>query len=202
MKNILLLQLNCVQLTGNYKDFPRKLRWLCWHGFPLKHVPIDISLENLVKLDLRHSKLEQFWRGNECLEFLKTLDLSHSQRLARTFNFSRVPNLEKLILKGCMGLLEVCESIEFLKGLDLLDLEDCTSLKKLPRNIGLLNFLQELNISGCSNLVDLPVELGKMKSLSVLRANNLSLKPLPSATGEVKSWLTFFQPWILKPERI
>ncbi|KAK2967386.1 hypothetical protein RJ640_002166 [Escallonia rubra] len=136
-----------------------------------------------------------------CLGFLKTLDLSHSQRLARTFNFSRLPNLEKLILKGCVGLLEVCESIGFLTGLELLDLEDCTSLKKLPRNMGLLNFLQELNISGCSNLVDLPVELGKMTSLSMLRANNLSLKPLTSATWEVKSWLTFFQPWVSKPER-
>ncbi|KAK2976631.1 hypothetical protein RJ640_024165, partial [Escallonia rubra] len=152
MKNIQLLQLNYVQLTGNYEDFPIRLRWLCWHGFPLKHVPIDISLENLVKLDLRHSKLKQFWEGTKCLGFLKILDLSHSERLARTFNFSRLPNLEKLILKGCVGLLEVCESIGFLKGLDLLDLEDCTSLKKRPSNIGLLNCLQELNISGCSNL--------------------------------------------------
>ncbi|KAK2993980.1 hypothetical protein RJ640_001034 [Escallonia rubra] len=136
-----------------------------------------------------------------CLGFLNTLDLSYSQRLARIFNFSRLPNLEKLILKGCVGLLEVCESIGFLKGLDLLDLEDCTSLKNLPSNIGLLNFLQELNISGCSNVVDLPVELGKMKSLSVLRANNLSLKPFLKTTGEVKSWRTFFQPWVSKPER-
>ncbi|KAK2975689.1 hypothetical protein RJ640_014483, partial [Escallonia rubra] len=182
--NIQLLQLNYVQLTGNYEDFPRRLRWLCWHGFPLEHVPVDISLENLVVLDLRHSKLKRFWEGTKYLGFLKTLDLSHSERLSRTFNFSRLPNLEKLILKGCVGLLEVCESIGFLKGLDLLDLKDCTSLKKLPSNIGLLNFLQELNISGCSNLVDRSVELGKMKSLSVLRANDLSLKPLPSATGE------------------
>ncbi|KAK2975693.1 hypothetical protein RJ640_014487, partial [Escallonia rubra] len=136
-----------------------------------------------------------------CLGFLKTLDLSYSQRLARTFNFSRLPNLEKLILKGCVGLLEVCESIGFIKGLDLLDLEDCTSLKKLPSNIGLLNFLQELNISGCSSLVDLSLELGNMKSLSVLRANDLSLKPLPSVTGEVTPWRTFFRPWVSKPEK-
>ncbi|KAK2967385.1 hypothetical protein RJ640_002165 [Escallonia rubra] len=182
------------------QGLPEKIKMVVLAWIPFK-TPIDISLENLVKLDLRHSKLEQFWRGYKCLGFLKTLDLSHSQRLARTFNFSRLPNLEKLILKGCVGLLEVCESIGFLKGLELLDLEDCTSLKKLPRNMGLLNFLQELNISGCSNLVDLPVELGKMKSLSMLRANNLFLKPLTSATGEVKSWLTFFQPWVSKPER-
>ncbi|KAK2976637.1 hypothetical protein RJ640_024171, partial [Escallonia rubra] len=153
-------------LTGNYEDFPRRLRWLCWHGFPLKHVPIDISLENLVILDLRHSKLKQFWEGTKCLAFLKTLDLSYSERHARTFNLLRLPNLDKLILKGCVGLLEVCESIGFLKGLDILDLEDCTSLKKLPKNIGLRNFLQELNISGRSNLDNFPAELGKMKSLS------------------------------------
>ncbi|KAK2993983.1 hypothetical protein RJ640_001037 [Escallonia rubra] len=201
MKNIQLLQLNYVQLIGNYKHFPSRLSWLCWHGFPLEHVPVDISLENLVVLDLRHSKLKQFWEGKKYLGFLKTLDLSHSERLEKTFNFSRLPNLEKLILKGCVGLLNVCESIKSLKGLGLLDLEDCTHLEKLPRSIGLLNFLKELNISGCSNLDDFSVELGKMKSLSVLRANNLSLKPSPSATGEVKPWRTFFQLWVSKPER-
>ncbi|KAK2976635.1 hypothetical protein RJ640_024169, partial [Escallonia rubra] len=63
--NIQLLKLNYVQLTGNYKDFPRRLIWLCWHGFPLESVPCDISLENLVVLDLRHSKLKQFWEGTK-----------------------------------------------------------------------------------------------------------------------------------------
>ncbi|KAK2975695.1 hypothetical protein RJ640_014489 [Escallonia rubra] len=121
----------------------------------------------------RRSRL---WRHKESFHYLgclKTLDLSHSERLAKTFNFSRLPNLEKLILKGCVGLLEVCESIGFLKELDLLDLEDCTSLKKLPRNIGLLNVLRELYISGCSNLDDHPAELGKMKSLSVFQADKI-----------------------------
>ncbi|KAK2995861.1 hypothetical protein RJ640_001438, partial [Escallonia rubra] len=67
----------------------------------------------------RRSRL---WRHKDSfhyLGFLKTLDLSHSERLARTFNFLRLPNLEKLILKDCVGLLEVCESIEFIKELVL-----------------------------------------------------------------------------------
>ena len=60
-----LLQLNYVQLTGCYKEFPHELRYLCWHGFPLTCIPSDFALERLVALDLQHSSLTQVWKGTK-----------------------------------------------------------------------------------------------------------------------------------------
>ncbi|KAM7469872.1 hypothetical protein LguiA_008055 [Lonicera macranthoides] len=152
MENLRLLKLNYIDLRGRYDQFPKKLLWLCWHGFPLKSVPIDLQLKKLVALDLRHSKLEELWAGPKFLGSLKILNLSYSERLAKTPNFLGVPNLERLILKGCVRLVEICESVEFLEELDLLDLKDCKNLRKLPSNMYKLRSLDTLIISGCPNL--------------------------------------------------
>ena len=63
MDKLRLLKLNYTQLDGRYDNFPKNFTWLCCHGFPLKYMPIELSLENLVALDLRHSKLEEVWAG-------------------------------------------------------------------------------------------------------------------------------------------
>ncbi|KAK2992852.1 hypothetical protein RJ640_011945 [Escallonia rubra] len=105
----------------------------------------------------RRSRLWHHKDSLHILGFLKIHDLSHSQRLARTFNFSKLPNLEKLILKGCVGLLEVCESIGLLKGLDFLDLEDCTSLKNFQATLEFQNrygYEDMLSNMGLSSLTD------------------------------------------------
>ncbi|CAL5329887.1 unnamed protein product [Camellia sinensis] len=99
MHKLRLLQLNYVQLSGNYGEFPKGLRWLCCCGFPSKFLPIDFPLESLVALDLRYSSLKRVWNGTKFLGLLKTLNLSHSHSLAKTPNFSLLPNLERLILK-------------------------------------------------------------------------------------------------------
>ncbi|CBI39352.3 unnamed protein product, partial [Vitis vinifera] len=39
---------------------------------------------------------------------LKSIKLSHSQHLTKTPDFSGVPNLRRLILKGCTSLVENC----------------------------------------------------------------------------------------------
>ena len=65
MENLRLLKLNYTHLTGCYDKFPKQLVWLCWHGFPLKSLPVELTLNNLVALDLRHSKLEEAWAGRK-----------------------------------------------------------------------------------------------------------------------------------------
>ena len=60
MNNLMLLQLNYVKLFGSYRNFPKKLRWLCMHGFPLKSLPLDLPMENMVVLDMAYSNLESF----------------------------------------------------------------------------------------------------------------------------------------------
>ncbi|KAM7474476.1 hypothetical protein LguiB_021719 [Lonicera macranthoides] len=181
MERLRLLKLNYTQLDGWYDNFPKKLIWLCWHGFPSKYMPIELSLENLVALDLRHSKLEEVWAGPKFLGSLKILNLSYSKRLVKTPNFLGVPNLERLILKGCVRLIEICESIEFLEELDLLDLTDCKNLRKLPRNMYKLGSLEALIISGCSALF----------------AGGLGIGATSTTIGQGRWWCTsLLLPWV------
>ena len=62
MHQLRLLQVNYLQLIGGYKEFSKNLRWLCWHGCPLKFVPSDFPVENLIAIEMGNSKLEQLWK--------------------------------------------------------------------------------------------------------------------------------------------
>ncbi|KAJ0957474.1 putative P-loop containing nucleoside triphosphate hydrolase, leucine-rich repeat domain superfamily [Helianthus annuus] len=137
MRNLKLLQLNYVQLSGSYKNFPHGIRWLCMHGFPLSYIPSDLQMENLVVLDMSNSKLQQLWKKPKLLRSLKFLNLSSCQELVRVGHFSRLPLLERLTLARCTSLIEVCESIgTCCQKLEILDLSGCNKLKELPRSIG------------------------------------------------------------------
>lgn len=65
MHQLKFLQLNCVELRGSYRVFPKKLRWLCWHGFHLEYIPNDLSLKSLICLDMQYSSLRQVWKGSK-----------------------------------------------------------------------------------------------------------------------------------------
>jgi hypothetical protein len=62
MKNLRLLQINGVNLSGSYKHLSDGLRWLCWHKCPLKFLPTNFHLESLVILDMQNSNLKQVWK--------------------------------------------------------------------------------------------------------------------------------------------
>ncbi|KAK8307393.1 hypothetical protein V6Z12_D03G192400, partial [Gossypium hirsutum] len=175
MKRLKLLQLDYVRLKGDFKDFPKRLRWLRWHGFCMQSFPVDFDINEIVVLDMRNSKLKQVWKDTECLPNLKILNLSHSHSLLKTPSFSGLPSLEKLMLKDCINLVEVDQSIGELKMLTFLNLKDCTSLRKLPRTIGSLISLEELILSGCSRLDDVPRELHNMESLKVLNLDETAI---------------------------
>ncbi|KAM7490522.1 hypothetical protein LguiA_033443 [Lonicera macranthoides] len=201
MDKLKLLKLNYAKLSGRCEMFPKGLRWLCWHGFPLKSIPYDFPLGNIVSVDMSYSKLEHAWTGNKVLASLKILNLSHSQRLIKTPNFKGLPNLERLILEGCVCLVEVSDTIENLERLDLLNLKNCKSLKKFP-NIGMIKSLQTLVLDACSNIREFPMDLMNMESLKVLNANGVrvTINPLISTRRDhVKLCHTFFQSWVSKP---
>ncbi|KAK9269411.1 hypothetical protein L1049_001184 [Liquidambar formosana] len=155
MQNLRLLQLNYVHVTGDYNHLSKELRWICWHGFPLKFIPNSFHVEKLVAIDIRYSNLRQVWKEIKVLENLKVLNLSHSNYLIKTPNFSGIPNLEKLKLKDCSSLVEIHPSIGNLCRLVLLDMRDCKQLKNLP-SFGKLISLEILNVSGCSKIEELP----------------------------------------------
>ncbi|XP_058216898.1 disease resistance protein RPV1-like [Rhododendron vialii] len=137
MHKLKLLQLNHIHISGPYKKFPKGLRWLFWHGFPLKSIPGDFPLESLVALDMQYNHLKHVWEGTKFLGLLKILNLSHSYDLAKTPDFSELPNLERLVLKNCRSLIE-----------ETLVISGCSNLDGLPTNMGNMESLTVLEVDG------------------------------------------------------
>ncbi|KAJ4970425.1 hypothetical protein NE237_003524 [Protea cynaroides] len=152
MHNLRLLKFNYGHLKGGYELLSKELRWLCWHGFPLKNIPTNFHLGNIVALDLQYSSIRQVWEEYKVLENLKFLNLSHCHNLIKTPDFSGLLNLESLVLECCTNLAEVHQSIGHLDKLVLLNLKNCRKLKNLPNSICKLRSLEDLILSGCSKL--------------------------------------------------
>ncbi|KAL6297317.1 hypothetical protein ACE6H2_005459 [Prunus campanulata] len=192
MSKLRLLKLNYVQLTGSYEHLSKELKFLCWHGFPLEVIPKDFYQENLVAIDMSYSKLIRVWEDSHVfLSELKTLVLSHSDCLKQLPDFSRLPNLEELILRGCKSLLwdhyAMMRRLDKLKLLDLgycnltdnpvLEYLSCLHSLKILRLDGNgfnwlpflrhLSKLEELTLNDCKNLRrirDLPMTLKFLKA--------------------------------------
>ncbi|KAL5734099.1 hypothetical protein ACOSP7_031960 [Xanthoceras sorbifolium] len=130
-------------------DLP-ELRYLHWHGCPIKSLSSSFHLENLVKLDMRCSKVEQLWNDVMHLFKLKEIDLSYSSLTSCT-DLSGFPNLEKLILFSYLYLREISPTIQYLNKLDFLNLRACESLESVPDCRGLIS-LKNLSLQCCSNL--------------------------------------------------
>ncbi|XP_059430795.1 disease resistance protein RPV1-like [Corylus avellana] len=187
MKNLRLLQIDSVHLTGSYEHLSKELKWLHWHKCPLKFLPQNFHLENLVILDMQHSNVKQVWKKKKIFNKLKVLNLSNSKCLTESPDFSQVPQLEILILEGCTSLVKVHESIGYLKRLVLLNLQKCKNLRNLPSSIYNLESLTTLVLSECLNLKKLPDYLGNMMALTVLHVENTAIKQLPSSFSLLKN---------------
>lgn len=62
-----LLQLDGVKLDGDFEILSRNLRWLCWNGFPLTHIPTDFYRESLVSIELENSNVKRVWKEAQVL---------------------------------------------------------------------------------------------------------------------------------------
>ncbi|XP_050136936.1 disease resistance protein RPV1-like isoform X1 [Malus sylvestris] len=160
MHNLEILILNNVNIRGSYEEFSKNLVCLSWRGFHLKSIPENFCLENLVVLDMRNSSLQHVWNGTRVIPRLKILNFSHSHGLRTIPDFSGLYNLERLILKHCLNLVEVHESIGHLEKLLVLNLKGCKNLMKLP----ILRSIQDLILSGCSKLEMKKLNLVSSKS--------------------------------------
>ncbi|KAF2309242.1 hypothetical protein GH714_001343 [Hevea brasiliensis] len=180
MRQLNVLLLNDVKLDGGYEDFPKHLVCLRWLRFPLNSMPTCLNVEKLVVLDMRHSRLKHAWQGKS-FPCLKILDLSHSHLLTTTPDFTGLPGLESLLLKDCINLVKIDDSIAVLRALVLLNLEGCVKLKELPKTISDLKSLEELYLTGCSELKVLPKVLAQMESLKVFLAGGITLNELALA---------------------
>ncbi|XP_065634517.1 disease resistance protein RPV1 isoform X4 [Quercus suber] len=146
MHQLRVLQLNYARLKGNFQCPSKRLRYLEWYGFPMKSIPADIYMENLVALYMPYSSLRELWTGNKILKKLKFVDVNHSYNLRRTPDFSGNTNLEVLVFNNCTSLVYVHKSVTCLDKLVTLDLEDCKKLRELP--LGIHNIKARVNVAG------------------------------------------------------
>ncbi|KAI9104416.1 hypothetical protein K1719_022988 [Acacia pycnantha] len=187
IKKLRLLNFNHVQLNGDYAYLSKELRWLCWHGFLLENLPTNFNLEKIVVIDLKWSNLTKVWEKSQVLKWLKILNLSHSHCLTETPDFSKLPYLEKLILKDCPRLSMIHPSIGKLGHLILLNLKNCNGLEHLPRSIYDLKSLRTLNLFGCSKIERLDEDIEKMESLMILEASQTAITQAPISLVRMKN---------------
>ncbi|KAG7949446.1 hypothetical protein I3843_13G062800 [Carya illinoinensis] len=106
-----------------------------------------------------HEDVLKVLKNHTILSKLKVLNLSFCEDLTKSPNFLQVPNLEELILEGCTGLVELHDSIGYLKGLVLLNLNGCNSLMSLPESISNLKSLKIFHMVAASICGTLQIEL-------------------------------------------
>ncbi|KAB2603430.1 TMV resistance protein N-like [Pyrus ussuriensis x Pyrus communis] len=193
MRSLRLLKLNNIKLTGSYHNLSKELRWLCWHGFPLKVIPDDFDQPNLVAIDLSYSKLIRVWEDTDVLlKNLKIINLSHSHYLTESPDFSKVPNLEELILANCRNLSQIHPSIGHLERLSLVNLEDCKTLQYFPGHFYKSKSVKTLILNGCSRFRILNDSLGQMVSLTTLKADHTVIHQRPSPIVTLKDLVYLF----------
>ncbi|WRX26799.1 NB-ARC - like 10, partial [Theobroma cacao] len=155
----LFLDIACV-FVGKNRDYTTTILDGCDYC-----TAIALNISKLVVLKMHNSNLKCVWNDTKCfLPNLKILNLSHSHGLLKIFNLSGLHSLQSFMLKDCIKLIEVDQSLGEIKTLTILNLKGCKSLRKLPRTIGSLEFLEELFLSCCSTLDDVPRDLQNMKS--------------------------------------
>ncbi|TQD83675.1 hypothetical protein C1H46_030750 [Malus baccata] len=188
MKKLRLLRLYNVGLNGEYKHLPKELIWLCWYGCRLKSIPDDFfNQPRLVVLHMQDSKLVQDWEGSKSLHNLKILDLSKSNSLQKSPDFSQVPTLEELILEECISLSEIHPSIGHLKRLSLVNLKSCSNLCSLPRDFYKSKSVETLLLNRCSKFREVHEDIGKMISLRTLEAEQTDIRELPPSIARLKN---------------
>ena len=115
---------------------------------------------------------------------LKVIQLKKSLKLVEVIDFNKIPNLEKLVLEGCINLKSLHPSIGVCKKLTFLNLKGCKNLKSLPRKFE-IESLEILILSGCSNLRRIPEFGENMKSVSRLYLDGTAITKLPTSIGNL-----------------
>ncbi|XP_054817722.1 disease resistance protein RPV1-like [Prosopis cineraria] len=148
---------------------------------------VDIHPNELVELKMQCSNTVQLWNDTLMFEKLKFMDLSHSEDLIYTPNFSMLPNLERLILEGFVKLVKVHPSLGQHKKINIVSLKDCKNLKALPSRLE-MDSLRKLILSGCSKFRKLPEFGENMEYLSIIELKDCkNLACLPDSISNLKS---------------
>ncbi|XP_057973723.1 disease resistance protein RUN1-like [Malania oleifera] len=129
-------------------------------------------------------KRSRLWSYENALKNLKFMDLSYCQNLRKIPNFSGVPNLESLILEGCINLDKIHPSIGTLKRLIVLCLKGCKNLRDFVSAIS-LESLEILILEGYSKIRTFPKVSSNMPRLCMLSLEGTSIIMLPHSIGDL-----------------
>ncbi|ONH89971.1 hypothetical protein PRUPE_8G027100 [Prunus persica] len=146
MCKLKLLKINNLSLSLGPKYLPNSLRFLEWSWYPSKCLPPSFQPNELAQLSLQQSKIDHLWNGIKYMVKLKSIDLSYSENLTRTPDFTGTQNLERLVFEGCTNLVKIHPSIASLKRLRVLNFKNCKSIKSLPseeipRSLGIIDII-------------------------------------------------------------
>ncbi|RVW77855.1 TMV resistance protein N [Vitis vinifera] len=100
--------------------------------------------------------------------------------LMETPDFSRITNLEELVLDGCTNLCHLHSSLGRLRKLAFLSVRNCIKLRDFPAIYELVS-LQTLDLSGCSNLQKFPDISQHMPCLSKLYLDGTAITEIPAS---------------------
>ncbi|KAL6210067.1 hypothetical protein ACLB2K_021005 [Fragaria x ananassa] len=175
-----LMDKSIVNLLGRKVELHDRIQELGWDIVHRQKPYKDFQSDKLVELRLQSSSIRVLWKGNKQWRMLKFIDMSYSQYLMKTPDFSEVQNLETLILEGCIRLVEVHTSVGVLEKLSLWNMGDCKSVKSLPPFLR-LESLATLKLSACSKLKKFPKIEGCMQRLSELHLDGTAIEELPQS---------------------
>uniref|UniRef100_A0A6N2L363 Disease resistance protein Roq1-like winged-helix domain-containing protein n=1 Tax=Salix viminalis TaxID=40686 RepID=A0A6N2L363_SALVM len=167
MRRLQLLQIIGAHLARSYSLLPRELIWLSWLECPLKSLPPNSHLIELVILDMQKSKVRKLWKGTKILNKLKILNLSYPSAL----------------------LKHQTSEDSLLKSLQTLNVVECSQLEKLPENLGDLESLTKLFAKGTA-IKPLPTSaryLKKLTKLSLGGYKNVFCSPNPPSISRFSS---------------
>ncbi|XP_049346823.1 TMV resistance protein N-like [Solanum verrucosum] len=166
-------------LNGSIEFLSNNLQWVYWEQYPWVSLPDNFKPQRLVHLYLGWSLLHDLWTKRKLLPCLRWLDLSFSDRLMQTPNFTGMPNLECLNLKRCRSLKKVHPSLGNCKKLNKLSLYRCKSLERFPCvNV---ESLEHLDLEGCLKLDKFPNFFGRMKLELEIKVEGTGIRELPSS---------------------
>ncbi|KAG7964423.1 hypothetical protein I3843_09G169800, partial [Carya illinoinensis] len=178
MKRLRLLIIRNSCFSKGPKSLPNQLRFLDWVGYPSPSLPSNFSPQKLVVLNMCQSKIKQFERIKVC-ENLRAVNFSCCEYLTCIPDVSMMANLESLDLLGCRNLVEVHESVGFLKKLFRLDVINCSKLRRLPSlKLPCLESLYVLTGTSMERFPDIVVEIPRLREINFI---NSPIQEFPSS---------------------
>ncbi|KAF3680654.1 putative TMV resistance protein N-like [Capsicum annuum] len=147
---------------------PSNLKWLDWSYYSFATLPAEFEPGNLVGLNMTFSSLVEIFK--------------EPKEVYSEHPIFVTPNLQKIILKSCVSLVEIHPSVGNLRKLKFLNMENCKSLNSFPSSVQ-MESLESFSLSGCEKLEKFPEIRGNMELLSELLLAHTALWELPSSIG-------------------